>query len=170
MARKPLLKLLPRLSVGKLLAGYRLNQLPERLLSRALEPLVFPVCDAPLALAPAVLLRADPAPLLLDLPQRVHISVVVERVPPKLLPVDAHPVCDDVDVRVLLIAVRRYICLVLIEIALLKKSLRVGDHLLVRDLVVGLLVADTDVVDVLLSPGALLGRQVHLSANLLRLL
>jgi len=75
-----------------------------------------------------------------------------------------------VDVRVLLIAVRRYICLVPVKIALLKKSLRVGDHLLVRDLVVGLLVADTDVVDVLLSPGALLGRQVHLPANLLRLL
>lgn len=107
LVRKPLLKLLPRLSLRKLLARYRLNQLPERLFSCALKTLVFPVCYLRLALVPAVLLRADPIALGLDLPKRVHISVVVERVPPKLLPIHAHTVGDDVNMRVVLVPVRR---------------------------------------------------------------
>ncbi|MCS3679374.1 hypothetical protein GGP72_003312 [Salinibacter ruber] len=169
MPCKPPLQLGPALRLGKCVPGPLLDDLPKRKLPCALESLVLPVRNAP---PPLTLLlahhvsRGDPAPLLLDLSQDLHVFVVVERVAPKLLPPGAHAVGDNMDVRVVLISVRRDVGLVVPQAPLLQKRLRVGDHLLVGDLGVLLRVADRGMVSRLLCPGPLLGGQFHLSPYL----
>lgn len=159
----------PVLRLSKCVPGPFLDDLPKRKLPCALEPLVLPVRNAS---PPLTLLLAhhvsggDPPPLLLDLSQDLHVFVVVERVAPKLLSPGAHSVGDNMDVRVVLIPVRRDIGLVAPQAPLLQKRLRVGDHLLVGDLSVLLCVTDRDVVSRLLCPGPLLGGQLHLSPHL----
>ncbi len=169
MLCEPPLQLGPALRLGKCVPGPLLDDLPKRKLPCALESLVLPVRNAP---PPLTLLLAhhvsggDPPPLLLDLSQDLHVFVVVERVAPKLLPPGAHTVGDNMDVRVVLISVRRDVGLVVPQTPLLQKRLRVGDHLLVGDLVVPLRVANRDMVSRLLCPGPLLGGQLHLSPHL----
>jgi len=169
---EPPLQLGPALRLGKCVPGPLLDDLPKRKLPCALESLVLPVRNAS---PPLTLLLAhhvsggDPPPLLLDLSQDLHVFVVVERVAPKLLSPGAHTVGDNMDVRMVLISVRRDVGLVVPQAPLLQKRLRVGDHLLVGDLVVLLRVADRGMVGRLLCPGPLLGGQLHLSPHLTRI-
>ncbi len=166
---EPPLQLGPALRLGKCVPGPLLDDLPKRKLPCAFEPLVLPVRNAspPLTLLLAHYISGgDPAPLLLDLSQSGHVFVVVERVAPKLFSPGTHPVGDNVYVRVVLIPVRRDVGLVVPQAPLLQKRLRVGDHLLVGDLVVLLCVADRDMVSRLLCPRPPLGSQLHLSPHL----
>jgi len=70
------------------------------------------------------------------------------------------------DMRVVLIPVRPDVGLVVPQAPLLQKRLRVGDHLLVGDLVVLLRVANRDVIGGLLCPRPPLSGQLHLSPHL----
>jgi hypothetical protein len=166
------LKLLPRLRLREDVAGLGLYLLAERHFPRPVEAPQLPVRN------PAALLAlffahhvpgADPPSLLLDLPQRIHVFQPLEAVAPQLPRPWMHAVHRCVNVRVMLVSMDRQNRLVLPEAAPLKKLLHVLQHLLVGDLLLRV-IPDRDRVHRLLHPLPQVGRDLHLSGRLLRVL